>query len=170
MTQKQMNDYHARNHKVNYISVHFIDPRLCSALLSLLLSLTLLLIHHINSFWEHFLKLSAVNIWLFRRNVNKQTREKLWHYLCFSMTVIFYEWQQILTKHTAMFSSAKNDFFFLKIYWFSIKNIWRLYLYFSLKNSIPFPAYIGLHGELFLSNFPRQWTFFFCVRTKRFFK
>lgn len=28
MTQKQMNDYHARNHKVNYFSVHFIDPRL----------------------------------------------------------------------------------------------------------------------------------------------
>lgn len=48
---------------------------------------------------------------------------------------LFYEWQRILTKHTFVFAAVE----FLKQYWFSIKNIWRLYLYFSLKNSIFLP-------------------------------
>lgn len=51
------------------------------------------------------------------------------------MLRFFYEWQRILTKHTFVFAADE----FLKQYWFSIKNIWRLYLYFSLKNSIFLP-------------------------------
>lgn len=94
------------------------------------------------------------------------------------MLLLFYERQQILTEHTAVFST--NDFSSEK-YWFSIKNIWRLYLYFSLKNSISFiPDYFSglffsvyfflLYGEEFY--FPRQWTFFasikrLCVSTSR---
>lgn len=50
---------------------------------------------------------------------------------------LFYEWQRILTKHTFVFAADE----FLKQYWFSIKNIWRLYLYFSLKNSIFLPIF-----------------------------
>lgn len=84
---------------------------------------------------------------------------------------LFYEWQRILTKHTFVFAAVE----FLKQYWFSIKNIWRLYLYFSLKNSIFLPIIshrllrLPLAFHLLSTCFPRQWTFSACLRSQHFF-
>lgn len=85
-----------------------------------------------------------------------QREEQLWHYLCFTFFTSNTE-----RTHTLVFST--NDFCFKK-YWLSIKNIWRLYLCFSLKNSIFLRYIFPVRYDFLLClqefYFPRQWTFF----------